>query len=290
MAMVDYAALAQQLRTDAGSGRYARHAQRVNDREAQGSIAASIARPLAQAGGMYVGKTILPGLLSSSAAPATPTVLGASWLGSGAAGAGAAGTAAGGAGMGATLGAALPWLGGAAALGAAGYLAYDQLSKPTKSKEQRMRDDLRSQFQDMGIANQDYQVGLRNGGSYDIGKDGHSTLVNQDGSKRRAWDADFTNANTGSIVGAVDPLAEIASARAGKEGIAREQAAGMLTNAVMSGDDAMSNARKLYTEAGLDRDSSATAIHHLFEQGRIDERRRDAYLASIDRLYGVANV
>lgn len=142
---------------------------------------------------------------------------------------------------GAASGAALgsyfgPWgaaIGAGVGLGAAGLSGAFTSGK---SKPQRNRDRLRKDLQDLGLADDKFQVTLADGSKYDIGKDGHTALTNMDNkSTRNAWDVDWQNPLAKFAVGKIDPrVREMYANDANKAGMNLEQYTGMLVNAATS--------------------------------------------------------
>lgn len=98
----------------------------------------------------------------------------------------------------------------------------------------------------------------------------------------------------GQLVGSVNPLAEILVSR--QEGDfntpdnnkRRSDLAGMLANTVMRSKGDTGTVRELYGKAGLDRDKAYQAVLELRKAGQIEsDSERDAYLAGIDKLFGI---
>jgi hypothetical protein len=189
--------------------------------------------------------------------------------------------------------------------------AYNPLKKLMgggKSEAQMSRDSLRQVGQDMGVIGQDYNVNLAGGGQYNVGMDGNAMLQNQgtenllnpqdanvqaraQGGERYAYETDPTRKDTGDLIGLMDPLAEIWAQKASggnaeTQDRLRAQGAGYGVNAAQAGGGADS-IKGFYEAAGLDRDKAYGMILQMGKDGVIDDGRRDSYLASIDRLYGV---
>lgn len=107
-----------------------------------------------------------------------------------------------------------------------------------KSKDQKSRDNFRSEIQGLGIADPNYQVTFSDGGSFDIGKDGKAKLANVgeniDGkTERHYYDVDFSNPLAVAAIPRVQRL--IDSMYGDKLPSKAEQRVGLLVNAVTQG-------------------------------------------------------
>jgi len=104
-----------------------------------------------------------------------------------------------------------------------------------KSNAQNLRDDFRGALKESGVADDKYMVTLADGSKFNIGLDGKTKYENTDGSKRNAWDVDFSNPLAKLATDKIDPMIRnIYGADAEKAGIRPEQYTGMLVNAVTS--------------------------------------------------------
>jgi hypothetical protein len=148
----------------------------------------------------------------------------------------------------------------------------------SKDDDQIYRDRVRKALKDNQFIDENYNLTLADGTVFDIGKDGSVQNYN----------VDQTSPETAQLVGAVDPLAHIITAPYGNEKV-KSDYTGFFTNAVLSGapDQQMTNIQGLYQKAGLDRDGARAGVDALFAGEKIDEATRDAYFASIDRVFGV---
>jgi len=101
----------------------------------------------------------------------------------------------------------------------------------------------------------------------------------------------------GQTVGALNPLSAILTSRQGAEGFNNpdpnkrmSDLTGMMTNSALGSGDPIKDITSKYAQAGLNHNSAYEAILKLREGGQIsDDNTRDAYLAAIDKLYGVVN-
>ena len=82
------------------------------------------------------------------------------------------------------------------------------------------------------------------------------------------------------------PLANILTG--GDEKLANDFT-GYFLNAVISSGAVPSNVRKLYSDAGLDREQAYTQVLQLYENDELDLDSTEAMLASIDSTFGVVN-
>ena len=268
----------------------------VQGQSGGGGIAQTVGGLAGTGAGMYGANSLMSALGGSAAAPAAPTVVGATT------GAGVpaapnilSASTPGGAG----LMAAVPALGAAAGTYLVGRGAYDlakgrkgdplsrtQLAITTgglseipralginfasgKDKDQRRRDAGRSMLRQSGMLGNDYNLRFADGSTFDIGKDGGDPRYN----------VDFSKAGAGDAVGMVNPLA---AALFGDNEKAKSDFAGYFANA--TGGDA-NKARQLYQQAGLTRDTAAAQINERARLGQFDNATRDAYLSGIDVLF-----
>lgn len=104
-----------------------------------------------------------------------------------------------------------------------------------KSNAQSLRDDFRGVLKTTGVADNKYMVTLADGSKFNIGLDGKTKYQNLDGSKRNAWDVDWSNPLAKAASEKIDPMIKnIYGEEAQKRGIRPEQYTGMLVNAVTS--------------------------------------------------------
>jgi hypothetical protein len=178
----------------------------------------------------------------------------------------------GGAASGAGIGTAI--LPGIGTVVGAGLGALLGTAKAGKHKDQNARDDIRAGLQKRGVIDDKYQLGLANGGSYDIGIDGGS----------QPYNVDFNRQGAGDVVGLANPLAEIIT---GGNDKLRSDFAGYFTNAAMSSGDANANIKGLYDKMGLDADKASQAIDGLLADGKVTEQEAAAYKNGIKTLYGL---
>jgi proline dehydrogenase len=64
---------------------------------------------------------------------------------------------------------------------------------------------------------------------------------------------------------------------------------GYFTNAAQEGDDPIARVRDLYEKAGYVGMEGRNAIYEKVNKMNLSPQTRNAYLASIDRVYGVTN-
>jgi hypothetical protein len=146
--------------------------------------------------------------------------------------------------------------------------------KAGKHKDQLMRDQVRGFMQEKGMIDQNYQLDLGNGKTFDIGKDGGS----------RPYNVDFSQKGIGEVVGLANPLAAIMSA--GNQKLTSDFA-GYFTNAItQSGDDARSVMQNLYKKAGVDQARAFSILDELEKSGKLDKATADAYRNGVNQAFG----
>lgn len=156
-----------------------------------------------------------------------------------------------------------------------------------KDADQNQRDEIREYWQKKKILDDDYNVTLANGGKYNIGIEDRNEFYKgqpfnlHDESGTVLDDTGADSETTGQTIGALDPLSYIMTGGSERAG----NFTGYLTKAVQSEGDINDNVMAQYEAADLDRNKAAQATHHLFDTGKIDEGRRDAHLAAIDRIF-----
>ncbi|NDC96538.1 hypothetical protein EB077_14635, partial [bacterium] len=78
--------------------------------------------------------------------------------------------------------------------------------KSGKSEAQQIRDDYRGFLKAEGVADDNYNVTLADGSTFDIGKDGKAKLTNADGkTSRRYYEIDWDNPLAQKAVEMIDP-------------------------------------------------------------------------------------
>lgn len=267
-----------------------------------GATAGAVEMPTALGGAGALG-----GATGAGGAVATPTAIGAKVVGGGAAGAGAGGATgtAGASTLGSVGSVALPVAVGAALLsnawetgmkdilrgrgtredyinqafnvmgGAVPNIALRMLGKRSlgkmmttgKSDAQLLRDDFRGLLQQSGVADQNYNVTLADGSTFNVGLDGKTKYQNVgeniDGKKtRHAWDVDFSNPLANFAVGQIDPMIRnIYKDVDGK--VKPEQYTGILVNAVTSNakseKDVLANINAILSRSTFAQQAGQTA-------------------------------
>lgn len=184
-----------------------------------------------------------------------------------------------------------------AALGAAGV----SLGGSGKTADAVARDYMRGALQEYGLVDGAYSLTLANGEKFGIGKEDRAELKNQGTTNtlnddkdinqsvalgtRAAYQTDATREDTGATIGRLDPLADILVTGNAKR---RAELTGYMANAAQSSGDIDANINKFYSDAGIDADSAYNATTLLYNEGKIDKDRAQAYYAAIDNQFGVA--
>lgn len=113
----------------------------------------------------------------------------------------------------------------------------------------------------------------------DDGPEGIKGALNTPGGKM--YNINWDDPNTAGLVGAADPLVH---ALVGKNE-QYEQLVAEFVNGSQLGGDPMANMRGFYEQRGMDRE---TVYNKIASDTTLDEGTKSAYLASIDRVFGVA--
>jgi hypothetical protein len=155
------------------------------------------------------------------------------------------------------------------------YNPVKDLFDSGKGKDQLARDEYRSQLQESKFIDDKYNWTTADGKAYDMGLDGSKANYN----------VDFAKEGMGDVVGGVNPLSALMLADGTDK--QRSDLTGQLANAAVSSGDTTANIMKQYADAGFaDRQSAYDAVLNLPD---IDDATRNAYLASIDKTFGVKN-
>ena len=156
----------------------------------------------------------------------------------------------------------------------------------SKGKDQVERDNIRSLMQDMGMLDENYQLQLPGGQSFDVGKDGGAMLEGGAyGGKRHYYDVNFDLPTSGDLAGAFNPLASWFLSQTGGSPERRENISGWFTNTAQLSTDPNQAIRDIYNKSGATHDQIYSAI---LGSG-LDDKKRDAALAETDLLWGRDN-
>ncbi len=174
---------------------------------------------------------------------------------------------------------------GAAIGGLIGGLSSTGLFGSGKHKDQKVRDGIRDNLKEINFIDKDYKLKLADGSLYDIGLDGGHKYTNMDGTKRHAYDVDFSNPLASEIIGLAQPLAAILTNDNSKK---KDDLCGYLVNAALSNantlEEAVKNIEAFYIQAGLDSEQAVEAIGILTGDGTISESDGLAYAFGIKTL------
>jgi hypothetical protein len=91
------------------------------------------------------------------------------------------------------------------------------------------------------------------------------------------------------LIGFTNPLAEILVERFGGDRARASDFAGEFANAAKASQDPEATIRSWYEKAGVDRDTAYNKIIDMYEEDRLDLDTTEAYLAGIDKFFGVEN-
>lgn len=155
-----------------------------------------------------------------------------------------------------------------------------------KNPDQQNRDQVRSKLKEIGFLDDNWNVTLANGQTFDFGKDGGASLQNLDGQGSRPYyNTDPSNPLVGDTIALVSPLAELMT---GGDSKLRDDFAGYLTNAATQGaeslDDVIKNIQGFYAQLGVTREDMDGFISELQSSGVIDEQRANVYRASASKF------
>ena len=125
----------------------------------------------------------------------------------------------------------LPFGGLNGILGLMGKRSVGKMITSGKSDAQQIRDDYRGFLKAEGVADDNYNVTLADGSTFDIGKDGKAKLTNADGKgERRYYEIDWDNPLAKKAVEMIDPKVR----ENFKDAPQAEQLTAMLVNAATS--------------------------------------------------------
>ncbi len=172
--------------------------------------------------------------------------------------------------------------------------AFSSRRHPDDARRKGANESLRSS----GFLDENYNVQGPNGAFFNIGEDethGGTKVSGQEGAMiegrtpgNRAYNLNMDDPMTGEYIGSVQPLVDILLPN-GNDDVARGQMVAKLVNAAVSSGDPMGFIKHLYTQGGYtDRNSAYSKVLELSQDAeRLPPDRRDAYLAAIDKMYGV---
>ncbi len=154
-----------------------------------------------------------------------------------------------------------------------------------KSKEQKLRDSFRDNLAQAQVLDKDHCVTLADGSKYSVGFDGHHEYTNLDGTKRRAYEVDFTNPMAGQVVGWINPVVE---ALAGGNQMLKEAFTGYFTNAALSNatslEEARQNVASIFSGMQISSQDIVGALSGMAQQGQISGDTFNAYLNGLNTL------
>lgn len=149
-----------------------------------------------------------------------------------------------------------------------------------KSKEQKGRDSVRGDIRSQSnIYNKDqeYMIDVGGGNAFDTRANGG-----------KSYNIDWNQEGVGDVVGAIDPI--VAALSSGKDKGSKSGVVGELTNAVVKGGSNKQDAiNQIYASTGKSHSDLYQAILARWQAGEISAGERDAYLAALDKQFGIAN-
>jgi hypothetical protein len=236
-----------------------------------------------EAGTSFLGKAA-PGIGGLIAAKKTADIVGNMPTGRQRFVVGGVGGALAGAGVGASIGAFGGPIGAGlgAAIGAGVGLIGSEFGS-SKDKDQMSRDAVRKYFQKAGFVDQDYNVRLADGSTYNIGVDGKAKAeygVNpQTGKAMHAFDLDQSNPIVKQLIPLVNPLV---NALTGGDKKLASDFTGYLVRAAMSnsGNDvqkAITNIQSFYRQLNASPAALSATFDKMVEEKRIDKATAQIY-------------
>jgi hypothetical protein len=161
------------------------------------------------------------------------------------------------------------------------------LVKIGKHQDQVARDKVRSLMLENNIIDEDWNLRLANGSSFNIGRDGRNTLQNKDGSLRALYEVDFSNPLTAEVIGMANPLAAILT---GGEQKLMNDFAGYFTNAAISNADTLEAAQKnmlqIFKSFNIHPQQVVLTLKSLIDSGKLDEQEALKMRAGFSTLLG----
>ena len=162
--------------------------------------------------------------------------------------------------------------------------------KSGKSKEQKARDKVRDAFEQIGLIDENHSVTLADGTKYDIGKDGKHKYTNLDGTKRGAFEIDFSNPMSGQVIGWINPIVE---QLVGGDEKLRIAFVGYFTNAALSNAKSLEEARQnvlaMFKNIGLTPEKIASGLQQMNAAGKLPNDVFEAYVNGVITLYQPAS-
>jgi hypothetical protein len=158
--------------------------------------------------------------------------------------------------------------------------------KAGKHGDQVRRDAVRSQLQQAGFLDNNYEITLADGSTkFNMGLDGGARPQYAFSGGRRPYEVKTENPFSGQAVGWANPLANIATG--GDKKLASDFA-GYFANAAMSNASSIEGVRanilNFMDKLGLNQQTATQAIDQLFQGGKIDEGTRNAFVNGINTL------
>lgn len=186
--------------------------------------------------------------------------------------------------FGAALGSVVPGIGTLAG-GAIGALVGGALGfiHSGKHKDQVQRDQFRGVLQQSGILDENFQIKLADGTSYNIGADGAKKA---EFGNLRPYEIDPSKPGAGDIIAMLSPLMEIVSG--GNQKI-KTDFTGYFTNAALSNavdnpDKAKQNVAAIYAQFGIPLEQIAKAVAGMVQNGQLPQQAGEVYMAKLDEL------
>ncbi|HQH26586.1 MAG TPA: hypothetical protein PLP17_04245 [Oligoflexia bacterium] len=155
-----------------------------------------------------------------------------------------------------------------------------------KHKDHILRDHMRAALKEAGIIDSSNCFTLADGTLYDIGKDGKTKYLNLDGTKRRAYQIDFSNPLTPESIGWAQPIGALLT---GGDPKLRTDLTGYIVNAAQSNAktlaDVQQNIAAIFLQTGISPEQALQGIDQMYRQGSLSSQEHAAYIHGLNVLF-----
>ncbi len=156
-----------------------------------------------------------------------------------------------------------------------------------KGTNQILRDRTRYDLKDTGVIDDNYLLTLRNGATFDFGKDGGARLVDAAGNERRYMDPDAAFDRIADVTAMGTALGYVASLGQDRKQTAQD-IGGYMTNALTTGatnyDESIENARIIAEKMGVTKSSIPQLLDVMEQQGKINAEERTVFADKLSQI------
>jgi hypothetical protein len=157
-----------------------------------------------------------------------------------------------------------------------------------KQKDQKVRDAVRSQLQQAGVIDRDYQLKLADGSFYDLGKDGGPRA---EFGGRRPYEINVDHPMAKYAISWLNPLADLVF---GGNQKVRSDFIGYLVNASLSNattiDDVRKNVSSIIAKFGVNERTLVASVDQRMKMGQLPADVGAAYMNGIKERLGEVKV